>query len=107
MKSVILYPINVIILFFEKLGDYFNLISKIFRSHKTLKYYLPLTIHHMFQTGVKSIPIVIITGLFAGMVLAVQAAYQLESSTIPGGDAAVGSVVGEAILLELAPIGVQ
>jgi len=103
MKSVILYPINVIILFFEKLGDYFNLISKIFRSHKTLKHYLPLTIHHMFQTGVKSIPIVIITGLFAGMVLAVQASYQI-GEVYQGLEHEVGTVVGKAILLELAPM---
>ena len=104
MKDLIFYPLSVAILFFERLGDYFNLMSKIFRSYKSWKYYLPLTNSHMFQMGVKSIPIVIITGLFSGMVLAVQATYQLQSATIPGSEVAVGSVVGEAILLELAPM---
>ena len=104
MRDLVLYPLNIAILFFERLGDYFSLMSKIFRSYKSWKYYLPLTNSYMFQIGIKSIPIVILTGLFSGMVLAVQATYQLQSSTIPGADVAVGSVVGEAILLELAPM---
>ena len=104
MKEIIFYPLNVIILFFEKLGDYLTLMSKMFRSYKSWKYYLPLTNSYMFQIGIKSIPIVILCGLFAGMVLAVQATYQLQSATIPGSESAVGSVVGEAILLELAPM---
>ena len=64
-KEIILYPAKVMIDFFEKLGDYIKLLSKIFRSYKSWKYYLPQTIPHMFNIGVKSIPIVIITGLFA------------------------------------------
>ena len=57
----------------------------------------------MFQTGVKSIPIVILTGLFAGMVLAVQASYQI-GEVYQGVEHEVGTVVGKAILLELAPM---
>ena len=109
MKAIILYPLNITILFFTGLGNYFTLIKKIFRSYKNWGYYLPLANSHMFNIGVKSIPIVIITGLFSGMVLAVQASYQIQSaSSIPMLDEetknAAGSVVGEAILLELAPM---
>tara|TARA_B100002052_G_C15856109_1_gene587566 strand:+ start:1085 stop:1897 length:813 start_codon:yes stop_codon:yes gene_type:complete len=103
-KEIILYPAKVMIDFFEKLGDYIKLLSKIFRSYKSWKYYLPQTIPHMFNIGVKSIPIVIITGLFAGMVLAVQASYQLIGTILPGLEHEVGGVIGKSILLELAPM---
>jgi len=97
-------PISFFISFFETLYNYFNLMFTVFRSYKSWNYYLKLTNIHMYQIGIKSIPIVIITGLFAGMVLAVQASYQIESSLLPGMEWTVGSVVGEAILLELAPM---
>ena len=103
-QSIIFYPINMIILFFEKVGNYATLMSKIFRSHKNWRYYLPLTITHMFNIGVKSIPIVILTGLFAGMVLAVQASYQVAGTIIPGYEYTMGAVIGKSILLELAPM---
>ena len=67
MKNFIFYPLSATILFFETLGNYFNLMSKIFRSYNSWKYYLPLTNSHMFQIGIKSVPIVIITGLFSGL----------------------------------------
>ena len=102
--SIVFYPINMIILFFEKVGNYASLMSKIFRSHKNWRYYLPLTISHMFNIGVKSIPIVILTGLFAGMVLAVQASYQVAGTIIPGYEYTMGAVIGKSILLELAPM---
>ena len=104
MSNVILYPLIILIRFFQGVSEYFQLMYNIFRSYKSWGFYLKLSNAHMFQMGVKSIPIVIITGLFAGMVLAVQASYQIESSLIPGMEWTVGSVVGEAILLELAPM---
>ena len=75
MKKIIFYPLSIFITFFENISNYFNLMLSIFRSYKSWDYYLKITNLHMYQIGVKSIPIVIITGLFAGMVLAV--AYQL------------------------------
>ena len=58
----------------------------------------------MFNIGVKSIPIVILTGMFAGMVLAVQASYQIDGSIIPGFEYTMGGVIGKSVLLELAPM---
>ena len=104
MKNFVLYPFLLIVRFFQGVSDYCELMSKIFRSYKSWGYYLKLSNGYIFQIGVKSIPIVIVTGLFAGMVLAVQASYQIQSSLIPGMEWTVGSVVGEAILLELAPM---
>lgn len=104
MKNLVLYPFLLIVRFFQGVSEYFDLMSKIFRSYKSWGYYLKLSNAYIFQIGVKSIPIVIVTGLFAGMVLAVQASYQVQSSLIPGMEWTIGSVVGEAILLELAPM---
>ena len=56
----------------------------------------------MVLLGSKSIPIVILTSFFTGMVASVQAAYQMESSLVPSWY--IGSLVGETILLELAPV---
>ena len=56
----------------------------------------------MINIGSKSIPIVILTSLFTGMVSSVQAVYQMESSFFPA--YYIGSLVGETLLLELAPV---
>ncbi len=104
MRNSVLYPFSIFISFFESISNYCALMFQMFRSYRSWNYYLSLTNIHMYQIGIKSIPIVIITGLFAGMVLAVQASYQIEASLIPGMEWTVGSVVGEAILLELAPM---
>ena len=76
--------------------------ASMFRSIFTWHKYLNLTIDHMYQIGVLSIPIVILTSLFSGMVTSVQAAYQFESGFVPNWF--VGSVVGESVLMELAPM---
>ena len=104
MKSIPVYLINRVIHFFEGISNYFNLMADIFRSYKSWGYYIKLSNIYMYQIGIKSLPIVIVTGLFSGMVLAVQAAYQVDTATLPGMEWTVASVVGEAILLELAPM---
>jgi len=104
VKNLILYPLVILIRFFQGVSDYCQLMYNMFRSYKSWDFYLKLSNIYMFQIGIKSIPIVIVTGLFAGMVLAVQASYQVQESLIPGMEWTIGSVVGEAILLELAPM---
>jgi len=63
---------------------------------------LGFTADQMVNIGAQSIPIVMLTSLFSGMVTSVQAAYQFESGFVPNWF--VGSVVGESVLLELAPM---
>ena len=99
---LILSPLNVIISFFEGIGRYVEFMMSLFRSFFSWHKYLNLTIEHMYQIGILSIPIVILTSLFSGMVTSVQAAYQFESGFVPNWF--VGSIVGESILLELAPM---
>lgn len=101
MFRVIFYPIRGIIQFFEGIGRYFLLQLMLFRSFTSWRLNLVNTVDQMILIGARSIPIIILTSLFSGMVTAVQSAYQF-SSFIPS--YYVGSVVGESVLLELAPM---
>jgi phospholipid/cholesterol/gamma-HCH transport system permease protein len=76
--------------------------TKMFRSVKSWNLYLGFTADQMVNIGAQSIPIVMLTSLFSGMVTSVQAAYQFESGFVPNWF--VGSVVGESVILELAPM---
>ena len=102
MFRFIISPLNILISFLEGIGKYVELMFTMFRSIFTWHKYLGFTVDHMYQTGILSIPIVIMTSLFSGMVTSVQAAYQFESGFVPNWF--VGSIVGESILLELAPM---
>jgi phospholipid/cholesterol/gamma-HCH transport system permease protein len=55
----------------------------------------------MYQIGAQSIPVVMITGLFIGMVLAVQTIMQFRAI---GREAAMGSIVNLSVLRELGPV---
>ena len=94
--------IQKIISLFEGLGRFFYLMSNIFRSYNSWSKFYPNSINQMITLGIQSIPIVILTSFFTGMVSSVQAAYQMESTITPKWY--VGSLVGETILLELAPV---
>ena len=75
--------------------------ERMFRSIHTWPKYVGNVVDQMVVIGAHSIPIVMLTAWFSGMVTAVQSSYQF-SSWIPTWW--VGSVVGESILLELAPM---
>ncbi|MBC8479655.1 MAG: ABC transporter permease [FCB group bacterium] len=96
-----IYPITAFVRFFESIGLYFLLQVQLIRSIPSWPKHLGLLLDQMIIIGANSIPIIIVTSIFSGMVTAVQSAYQF-SSFIP--DYFVGSVVGESILLELAPV---
>lgn len=55
----------------------------------------------MYQIGTQSIPVVMITGAFIGMVLAVQTVLQFKAI---GREAAMGSIVNLSVLRELGPV---
>ena len=94
--------INHVLLVFENFGRYIFLIGNIFRSYNSWGLYISNAIDQMIMIGTKSIPIVILTSFFTGMVSSVQAGYQMESSITPKW--VIGSLVGETMLLELAPV---
>jgi phospholipid/cholesterol/gamma-HCH transport system permease protein len=55
-----------------------------------------------YQIGVRSVPVVGITGLFIGMVLAVQA--QSELFKVPGARSYLGVMVNASVIRELGPV---
>ena len=102
MNKIINYPFKIFILFFENFGKFIFLLSKIFKRIDSKKIFFDNVLNQMIILGNKSVPIVILTSLFTGMVSSVQAAYQMESSLVPIWY--IGSLVGETVLLELAPV---
>ena len=98
MFQFLLYPFNLLIDSLEGVGRYVELMASMFRSLFSWHKYLSLTVDQMFHIGVLSIPIVILTSLFSGMVTSVQAAYQFESGFVPNWF--VGSIVGESVFVQ-------
>ena len=92
----------MIVAFFESFGKYLIFISLIFRNIESKNLFINNSINQMINIGSRSIPIVILTSLFTGMVSSVQAVYQMESTLVPA--YYIGSLVGETLLLELAPV---
>ncbi|MGC2423203.1 MAG: ABC transporter permease [Nitrospirota bacterium] len=72
-------------------------ISGIFKRPR----YLGEVLFQMDEIGVGSIPIIILTGLFTGMVLALQSAVQLS---IFGASMYIGKVVAMSMIKELGPV---
>ena len=95
-------PFKFILIFFESFGKYLLFLSLIFKNIDYKNLFINNTVNQMIAIGSKSIPIVILTSLFTGMVSSVQAVYQMESSLVPA--YYIGSLVGETLLLELAPV---
>lgn len=58
-------------------------------------------LRQMFQVGVMSMPVVLITGAFTGAVLAVQTYYQFKKLTM---ESAIGIIVGLSMTNELGPV---
>ena len=102
MNLVTSYLIENFVLFFEKIGRYFLLIYRSFLVIPSLKDHPNIVVDQMVSIGSKSLPIVIITSFFSGMVTSVQGAYQMTSSLIPKWY--IGGLVGESVILELAPV---
>ena len=88
--------------FFEGIGLYFALMSKIFRSYKNWNVYVPMIPEQMYLLGITSIPIVIAVGLFSGMVTAVNGAHQIEGGIVPPWY--IGNIVTQMVVLELGPM---
>ncbi len=97
-----IYPYKIFVNFFESFGRYVLFISAIFKDIDSKNLFINNSIHHMMYIGNKSIPIVILSSLFTGMVTSVQVVYQMETTF--EADTLVGSLVGRTLFLELAPV---
>ena len=87
--------------FLEHLGKYFTLLWWVIRHLYFLRAYARDVFRQMFAIGNSSIPIVMFTSAFLGMVTSVQSAHQLYD-WIPR--SVVGQLVIKSVLLELVPL---
>jgi len=85
----------------EHLGRYFGLLWWMIRHFYFARTYARSVFRQMFDIGNHSIPIVVFTSAFIGMVTSVQSAHQLYD-WIPR--SVVGNLVIKSVLLELTPL---
>lgn len=81
--------------------DYFTLVARATRFIFARPFYWQDTVTQMDRIGVGSLPIVILTGLFTGMVLALQSSVELGKF---GADIYIGNLVGASMVRELGPV---
>ena len=81
--------------------EYFTLAWKSIRFMFSRPFYAGDVVQQMDEIGVKSLGIVLLTGLFTGMVLALQTAVQLKTF---GATLFIGRLVSAAMIRELGPV---
>jgi phospholipid/cholesterol/gamma-HCH transport system permease protein len=81
--------------------DYFVLGGRALSFMFSRPVYFRDTLTQMDRIGVGSIPIVLLTGLFTGMVLALQSSVELTKF---GADIYIGNLVGASMVRELGPV---
>lgn len=80
---------------------YFVLGGRAVRFMVARPFYVRDLVTQMDRIGVGSLPIVMLTGLFTGMVLALQSSVELGKI---GGEAFIGGLVGASMVRELGPV---
>lgn len=85
----------------KSLGAYTHLLADVIRDIATNGINIRETTRQIVWIGVNSIPIVLLTAVFTGMVLAMQTAYGLHRF---GAKNYVGNLVGLALARELGPV---
>ena len=83
------------------LQEYFSLAWKSFRFIFARPFYGQDVVQQMDEMGVKSLGIVLLTGLFTGMVLALQSSVQLKTF---GATMYIGNLVSASMIRELGPV---
>jgi phospholipid/cholesterol/gamma-HCH transport system permease protein len=81
--------------------EYFTLGGRATRFMAARPFYWRDLVTQMDRIGVGAIPIVLLTGLFTGMVLALQSSVELAKF---GAEIYVGSLVGASMIRELGPV---
>ncbi len=87
--------------FLKSLGAYAHLIWEVVRDIRRHGIDIRETSKHIVSIGIRSLPIVLLTAVFTGMVLALQTAYGLQRF---GAKNYVGNLVGLALARELGPV---
>ena len=97
-----LEPYKFFIKVLSALGQYLHFMYLFIKSCRDCSENLNKIAFQIVEIGIKSIPIVILTSLFSGMVIAVQAAYQYKSTLVH--QSIIGFIVGKSVFLELGPV---
>lgn len=91
---------NIFILLGELLAATFRILTC---PRKLRHFYYQPIMEQMVRVGVDSIPVVLTTALFTGMVLAVQTGVTIEAK-IKGSSMFIGNIVNLALIRELGPV---
>lgn len=83
------------------LGDFAEFVGRTLKGAFSRQMRLRLIVPIFYNVGVSSVSVAAVTGIFLGMVLAVEAYAQFHSF---GFDAAMGTITTSAILSELGPV---
>ncbi|MEN9839112.1 MAG: hypothetical protein RL177_591 [Bacteroidota bacterium] len=86
-------------LLFSEIGRYCRLLYEALRSITEFHTYRQNLFAEMVKTGIDSIGISALAGLFTGAVLTIQTSYQLTSSFVD--KSAIGAIVSQSMLVEL------
>lgn len=92
---------STVLRFFATLGDYAILVMSVFWLAIRRPPNWVLIRDQLFEIGVRSLPVVAITGFSTGMVLAAQSFFQLSDKGLAS---ATGLMVAKAMLVELGPV---
>jgi phospholipid/cholesterol/gamma-HCH transport system permease protein len=87
--------------FIEGVGEYATLCVNVIRATVKKPPAFRLFLKQLYDIGVASLPVVAITGLFTGLVLAAQSFYQLADK---GLTSITGLLVAKAMITELGPV---
>ncbi len=101
MTNVIAALGRLIIGFTFELGKVLIMLSETIRKLITPPYDIDNAMKQMQEVGVRSLPVVLVTGLFTGMVLALQSYTGFKRF---GAETLVGTVVGLSITREMGPV---
>ncbi|MBI4387920.1 MAG: ABC transporter permease [Candidatus Omnitrophica bacterium] len=105
MKQIALYlvrnPVQYVRTFFTELGSMAAFTQAAVISAFTPPYKRSITRRQMDEIGVGSLPIVTLTGLFMGLVLALQSIVELRNM---GATSYIGRPIGTTVIRELGPV---
>lgn len=87
---------------FLEIGRYSRLLYEAIRSSTEVKTYQKNLLSEMVKTGVDSLGIVSLAGLFTGAVLTIQTSYQFTSALIP--KSTIGAITAQSMIIELAAV---
>jgi phospholipid/cholesterol/gamma-HCH transport system permease protein len=96
-----LLPLPTVRPHLKALGEYAHLVWDVLRDIHRHGIDLRETSKHIVAIGISSLPIILLTAVFTGMVLALQTAYGLQRF---GAKNYVGNLVGLALARELGPV---